>query len=167
VNVTSVLETWQLRNQAHHSAVDGTCSAAAADTSSQGFSLQMLEQAGYMDQTAHDDMERPRGAADEVENIEDLVNNLCGAEFMEAHGLSAPADDAEMEDGASDDTRGWCDERLDCPVHEHTTTTVRELVYAVMRVCAGSVKATTMDELIKAFNCSLPEGHCMPRCAGS
>jgi hypothetical protein len=38
------------------------------------------------------------------------------------------ADDAEMEDGASDDTRGWCDERLDCPVYEHTTTTVRELV---------------------------------------
>jgi hypothetical protein len=74
--------TLRLRNEAHHSAVDGTCSAAAANTSRQGFSLQMLGQAGYTDQTAHNDIERPRGAADKAENIEDLVNNMCGAEFM-------------------------------------------------------------------------------------
>jgi hypothetical protein len=51
---------------------------APADTSRQGFSLQMLEQAGYTDQTSHNDLERPRGAADKAENIEDLVINMCG-----------------------------------------------------------------------------------------
>jgi hypothetical protein len=109
-------------------------------------------------------MERSRGAADEDQDIEDLINDMQGREFMEAHGLSAPGDEADMEDGESCDTRKWTDEHLDRPVHEHTKTTVRELVYAVMRICAGSVKATTMDELIKAFNQALPEGHGMPRC---
>jgi ribosomal protein L12E/L44/L45/RPP1/RPP2 len=108
-------------------------------------------------------MERFRGASVEEQDIEDLINDMHGREFMEAHGLPAPADEADMEDGASCDTRKWTDEHLDCPVHEYTKTTVRELVYAVMRICAGSVKATTMDELIKAFNQALTEGHGMPR----
>jgi hypothetical protein len=110
-------------------------------------------------------MERSRGAAVEDQDVEDFVNAIHGREFMEAHGLSALADEAEMEDGPSSDTRKWTDVRLDRQVHEHTKTTVRELVYAVMRICAGSVNATTMDELIKAFNCSLPEAHGMPRCS--
>jgi hypothetical protein len=108
-------------------------------------------------------MERCRGAAVENQGIEEVGNNMHGLEFMEAHGLSAPADEADMEDGSSCVTRQWSDDRLDRPVHEHTKTTVREMVYAVMRICAGSVKATTMDELIKAFSRALPEDHGMPR----
>jgi hypothetical protein len=55
------------------------------------------------------------------------------------------------------------DQRLDAPVHAYIKVTVRELVYTVMKVCAGAVKATQMDEIIKTFKrIILHEGNDMP-----
>jgi hypothetical protein len=103
-----------------------------------------------------------RGGETTEGEIEDAVNDIFGVDFLNANGLAIQEDEAEVEDPLNSQTGRWTDQRLDAPVHAYTKVTVRELVYTVMKVCAGAVKATQMDEIIKTFKRILPEGNDMP-----
>lgn len=106
--------------------------------------------------------ERFRGGTTPEAELEDAVNDVFGVDFLKANGLSVPEDEAEVEDPACSRTGRWSDQRLDAPVHAYTKVTVRELVYTLMKICAGAVKATQMDEIIKSFKRTLPDGNDMP-----
>lgn len=115
---------------------------------------------------------RARGGTAEFDgSIDDLVQLLAGgdidgAAFMAAHGVEYSEDEALLDmAGDGEDERRWSDAELDQPVHDHTDTTVRELVYTILKIAAGRVNKQTLDELIKAFAETLPPDHKMPRCA--
>jgi hypothetical protein len=94
--------------------------------------------------------------------LEEVANDVFGTDFLEANGLGVLEDEAELEDPHCSQLGRWSDQRLDISVHAYTEVTVRELVYTVMKVSAGSVKATQMDEMIKTFKRALPDGNDMP-----
>jgi hypothetical protein len=121
--------------------------------------LQVLEEAGCMDAALLDGNTRARGGGpgqEEERELEDLVNHIANRDFLEAHGLHEPVDEAEMEDAPHAPKTGWSDERLDLPLHAHTDVTVREFVYSVMSACTGTVRANTMDDIIKIIRRVLP-----------
>lgn len=103
-----------------------------------------------------------RGGDTQEAELEDVVNEVFGNDFMQANGLRVPEDEAEVEDPSCSQSARWSDQRLDTPVHSYTKVTVRELVYTLMKICAGAVKATQMDEIIKTFKRTLPDGNNMP-----
>jgi hypothetical protein len=112
----------------------------------------VLEEATHMDTAGEVDVSgRRRGGDTTEEELEDVVNDIFGIDYLQANGLSIPEDEAEVEDPPIWHTGRWTDKRLDTPVHAYTKVTVLDLVYTVMKIFVGAFKATQMDEIIKTF----------------
>jgi len=132
----------------------------------------MLTAAVENDAEEAEAFDRMRGGDAEFDgSIEGLIHLVSGSDaaFMDAHGVPVFQDEAETEDateGAAQSTK-WTNEILDSPVHQHTKTSVRQLVYSVLRIGAGSVRMQQMDELIKTFKATMPDENNMPGCGWS
>jgi hypothetical protein len=117
--------------------------------------LQMVQLGTGSDaENAPDKAVRTRGGERDdasEQDIEELVAAAASggdevqAAFMRAHGAPQVPDDAVAEDGpdAAANMAGWPEERLGRAVHGHTSLTVKEVVYALMKTAAGNLRQSS------------------------
>jgi hypothetical protein len=141
-----------------------------------GMMLQMVQLGVGQDvEDAPDHGVRARGGEDNVaveDDIEGLVALVASggdevqAAFMRAHGAPEVTDDAVAEDdpNVAAYTGGWPEERLSRPAHGHTTLTVKEVIYGLMRTAAGNIRQGPMDDMIKVIKAAMPQPNELPEC---
>jgi hypothetical protein len=118
---------------------------------------------------------RPRGGESNLQvqdDIEGLVSWAASGDdeihagFMRAHGAPEAADDTIAEDNpnAIGVAGGWPEERLNRPAHPHTSLTVKQVMYGLMRTAAGNIRQGPVDNMIKVIKAAMPQPNKLPRC---
>lgn len=134
--------------------------------------MQMMHIKAADEEEAQEESPRERGgdrdaaAEEDLEVLAALAALECGEAqaFMRAHGAPEAMDDATTEDDPKGAADSWSEERLNKPAHEHTTMTVKQVIYGLMKTAAGNIRKGPMDELLKVIKAAMPQPNGLPRC---
>jgi hypothetical protein len=136
--------------------------------------MQMMQLEAADEEEAQDESPRLRGGEQGAVGEEDpavlaaMAALECGQAqaFMRTHAAPEAIDDATTEDDPEGPGAGnaWSEEKLNKPAHEHTTTTVKQVIYGLMKIAAGNIRKGPMDALIKLIKTAMPQPNRLPRC---